>query len=294
MDDGVAWVEIHRCRELGECREFALVLAALDIDHWIDCEDESYGILVAPEKAARARVELAEYAAERQNWPPPEPSVPKIAVDIRDAVGYWVVLLVFYSLERHRALGLDWLRAGRAHAELICQGEWWRAFTALTLHADGPHLFNNLVFGSLFGLLLGHELGRGVTWLCVLLAGAAGNALNAYLQPASHLSIGASTGVFGAVGLLVVLQWRHYANREQLRRRWAPLIIGVVLLGYLGTSGERTDVVAHATGIASGAAFGAAFNAFGHRPCTRGWLQGVLEWGALLVLVLAWVYAFGR
>ena len=269
------------------------MLAALDIDHWIDRQDESYCILVTLVAADRARAELAEYAAERRNWPPPEPSVPRIAIDIRDVVGYWVVLLVCYSLQQHRALGLDWLRAGRAHAGLIWQGEWWRAFTALTLHADGPHLFNNLIFGSLFGLLLGHELGRGVTWLCVLLAGAAGNALNAFLQPADHLSIGASTGVFGAVGLLVILQWRHYVDKEHLLRRWAPLIIGAVLLGYLGTSGERTDVVAHATGIASGAVFGAAFNAFPRRPRTAGWLQGALEWAALLVLALAWIYAFG-
>jgi membrane associated rhomboid family serine protease len=43
---------------------------------------------------------------------------------------------------------------------------------------------------------------------------------------------------------------------QSLARRWAPLIAGVVLLGWFG-AGEGTDIVAHVLGFAMGCLLGA-------------------------------------
>jgi membrane associated rhomboid family serine protease len=288
-----SWIEVYRCRQYPQGQEFALVLVALGIDHRVERQDDAYRLLVAPEDAARARSELGEYEAETKASSPLERESPKGIGRLRDALGYWSVLLVFHGLEHYRAFGLDWLQAGKAHALLIHQGEWWRTVTALTLHADGSHLLHNLVFGALFGILLGHELGMGVAWCSILLAGAVGNGINAWWHAPGHMSIGASTAIFSALGLLLALQWRRYDPLRQHRlRRWAPPVIGAVLLGFLGTSGERTDVLAHVTGMGSGAVFGLVFNLFLRQPPLAGPYQMALGGATLVLLAVSWAYAF--
>ena len=289
-----SWIEVYRCRPYSLCQEYALVLTALRIDHALERRDGAYGLVVAPEDADRARAELVEYAAEiAAASRSPEAGSTARAGGLQDALGYWIVLAVFHALQPHRSLSLDWLEAGKAHAQLIREGEWWRTVTALTLHADGGHLLNNLVFGALFGVLLGGELGMGLAWCSILVAGAAGNGINAWLHPPDHTSIGASTGVFSALGLLVALQWKRDDPLRQHRlRRWAPAVIGAILLGYLGTSGSRTDVPAHVAGILTGAMLGAAFNLVPLRVPPKGGVQVGAGCVALLILATAWVVAF--
>jgi len=293
-DESITWLEVRRFRQHARCQEFALVLAALDIDHWVRREDDGYGLLATAEEAQRAGQELAEYEVENREWPPREVAAPVLPGRIRDAWGYWLVLLAFYVLDKDRAYWLDWSEAGRSHAHSILQGEWWRAVTALTLHADGVHLLSNLIFGSLFGVLLCADLGTGLAWLAILTAGAAGNGANAWLQPSDHTSIGASTGVFGGVGLLVALQWRFHGGLQRGRlRRWAPLIVGAVIPGYLGTGGKRTDVLAHVTGMVAGGVLGLLLSVVPYRPPVSGWLQGVLGVVVVAVLALSWALALG-
>src|SRR2546430_9329762 len=50
-------------------------------------------------------------------------------------------------------------------------GEWWRAVTALTLHADAPHLLGNALASALLVTAVCQQLGPGVGLWLVLLAG---------------------------------------------------------------------------------------------------------------------------
>ena len=237
----------------------------------------------------RARRELAEYEAEGDELPPMEPNVPEVVSGSGFLPGYWCVLLAAYAFDKYRVLGFNWLEAGRAHAKLVFQGEWWRMVTALTLHADGSHLLNNLVCGSLFGVLLAQEIGVGWAWLGMVLSGALGNGLNAWFHPPEHASIGASTGVFGVVGMLMGLQWRKpVAARASRLRRWAPPVIGAVFLGLLGTSGERTDVMAHLTGVVVGLVMGWVAGGAACRSRLNLWGQRVPAGAALLILAATW------
>jgi MYXO-CTERM domain-containing protein len=124
------------------------------------------------------------------------------------------------------------------------------------------------------------------------LAGAFGNALNAALRPAEHSAIGASTAVFGALGLLAACAWRQRRRFEVGRlRRWTPIIGGVLLLGYTGTGGERTDVLAHVTGFLSGVATGVVFSALGRRIEFKPRSQAAIGLGTLAVLAVCWLLA---
>lgn len=129
--------------------------------------------------------------------------------------------------------------------------EWYRVVTALTLHADSQHLFGNVLFGSFFLIPLCRRIGAGVGFLLTVLAGAGGNVLNALVRPASYDSLGASTAVFGAVGVLAGLLAFEDGGRGW-RRMFVPLAAGFAILGLLGTEGENTDFGAHIFGLLAG------------------------------------------
>ena len=95
---------------------------------------------------------------------------------------YWVVLLFFFAAGRHEAFSFDWIGEGAVQSGLMLKGEWWRAVTALCLHESGAHLLGNLVFGTVFLMLLSQVTGAGVAALAMITAGAAGNVLSALVR----------------------------------------------------------------------------------------------------------------
>lgn len=282
-----AWVEVRRCRLRAEAERYALVLAAMGIGSRLAPEEGGVALRVAPADAERARREIAAYVAENTRRTPPPPAVRPMPEALRGVLAYVAVLLFLHAAAGRGAFGLDWLGAGAAQAGLILGGELWRTVTALGLHADGGHLLGNLAIGGLFGLFLGQLLGGGLAWLSILLAGAAGNLAAALLRGGEQASIGASTAVFAALGLLSALSWRQQAPaRLRGLRRWAPLAAGAMLLGYLGVGGERTDVLAHVTGFLAGVAGGLGLTLL--RPPLAAGAQLAYGAGAVLLLLLAW------
>lgn len=186
-------------------------------------------------------------------------------------------------------------RRGPADRALFCHAalpQWWRAVTALSLHVDLSHLLANIVIGGLIGLFAGQLLGSGLAWVSILIVGAAGNLLNAWIRQPGHTSVGASTAVFAALGIVAAYVWKQRRHRQASRlARRAPLVGGVVLLGYLGAGGVRTDVLAHVTGFLSGVLPGALYGKLGDRVVLAAGVQFLLGMGALAVLALAWTLA---
>src|SRR5690625_1721842 len=247
-------------------------------------------LLVAAADAADAEQEIAAYVRENTHQPPAPLQLHPSREALFGAAVYACLLTFLHAAAMRHAFGLDWFAAGAAQAGKISHGQLWRSITALGLHGDGSHLLGNLAFGGLFGFLLAQLIGAGLAWLAILLAGIFGNLLAAQLHPAPHTSIGASTAVFGALGLLVVLSWLQQAPRR-LRglRRWMPFAAGAMLFAYLGIGDERTDVLAHVTGCVGGVAGGLLL----------AWVQPSLQperqlgygIGALFVFSLAWILA---
>lgn len=166
-------------------------------------------------------------------------------------------LVLAYAWTGPRAEGGAAFRAGSADAERILAGELWRAVTALTLHADLSHLVANATAGAFLATAVCRTLGGGLGALLIVVAGAAGNLLNAALNGAPHVSVGASTAVLGAVGLLSGLAFARTRRARRGRgRAWLPLAAGLALLGMLGAD-PRTDLGAHLCGFAVGVVLGA-------------------------------------
>ncbi len=210
-------------------------------------------------------------------------------------VGSAVYALVLLGVAVGISLGigrLDAYAAGELNAGLVRQGQWWRAWTALTLHLDPAHITANIGAGAWFGYLAGRLLGPGTAWALVVLGAGAANLIEALLAAPDHTAVGASTAVFTALGLLAAYSWRE-RHMMQLRpaQRYGPLFGGVVLLGWLGTSGANTDVMAHLLGFAVGGILGALIATPRLQRQWRRlpqWLGGAV---ALGTIGLAWVCA---
>jgi membrane associated rhomboid family serine protease len=274
-------------------RRWALVLDARRIPCRIESGGMGWRLLVPSDRFAEAREELRLFEEENRGWPPPEPPAGSLVENTLVTLSVLILLATFHNLTRldislFGRWPIDWTELGKADAGKILSGEWWRLVTALTLHGDWLHLFSNLALGGFFIVWLSRELGSGLSWSLLLGSGILGNLANACLQPPTHSSVGASTVVFGAVGILASLSvMRHRLSRK---RRWAlPAAAALALLALLGTEGKNTDLGAHLFGFAFGLGLGlpAEYLVARHgRPGRR--LNILLSILSALIVLAAW------
>jgi membrane associated rhomboid family serine protease len=231
----------------------ALVLEARGIAWRHDRGVNQWLLSVRAEEAAAAARELNAYRRENARSGPAAQPPAMLGGGWFGVASFVAVLLLVAVFAHELTFGIDWRAVGRMDAARLLAGEGWRALTALTLHADTIHLFGNVVFGALFTYFVARYLGGGVGWIAILASGALGNALNGWLTGPDHRSLGASTAVFGALGLLSAFAWRRGFPRGTTRRsRLAPVVAGVALLAFTGTAGQNTDLGAHLSGFAVG------------------------------------------
>ncbi len=202
-----------------------------------------------------------------------------------------LALLSFFAVTGPRAGGSVWFSAGASDATQVRHGEWWRTVTALTLHADSAHVLSNVGIGTLVvGAVMRSE---GVGWgtALVLASGGLGNLVNAWAHHALHSSVGFSTAVFGAIGILGGIAYVRGLRRvNRLRPAWTALAGSLALLALLGTGGERTDLFAHLFGGMVGLGLGLLVGFSDARPRTVAgqWLAGL---GAGAVVGGSWLLA---
>lgn len=245
-----------------QARSWALVLDSRSIPCCIAPDGAAWQLLVPEPHLESARRELQLFEEANQSWPPALPATRQLIENTLPTVSVLLLLATFHNLTLvglslpERGI-LDLYKLGAAHAASIRVGQWWQCVTALTLHAGPVHLLGNLTIGGIFIILLCRELGSGLAWSLLLASGTLGNLLNAWVQSPDHRSVGASTAVFGAVGILAAISMVRY--RHDLQRRWfIPVAAGLALLAILGTEGKHTDLGAHLFGFCFGVFFGTA------------------------------------
>jgi len=275
---------VRTARTQSEIRELALVLAAAGIEHQVIGRRGEWHLLVAPTEAEAAASTLEAYERERAAGPAPGDVAFESYAGFHLAAALWA----FYVVTGPAWRGSAWATAGAADGDRVLHGEPWRAVTALTLHADASHLLGNVVSCAVFVTAVARLVGAGVAGFAVLVAGTIGNLLAAALRGAGHTSVGASTAIFGAIGIIGGLE---FGRRRGHRRAWLPLAGALALLALLGTS-PRSDLVAHLFGLLAGVVVGATLALV---PTPRGPLaQAALGGTALAAVAGSWVLAFAR
>ena len=273
-----------------------LVLDAAGISAEGVYRNGSWFLIVHRDDLIEATAELDAYRRENPNrvYEDDAPAYPGATTGV---LAYGITIIFLAVVTAPWAMRSDWLPAGRMQAGKVMAGELWRTVTSLTLHLDSGHVAGNVVFGTVFGLLAGHALGGGVAWLTIVLAGATGNFINAMVQEPTHSSVGASTAVFAALGIIVSHSLRPsvvaFAAHETPIKRWSPLIGGVLLLAFVGVGGERTDVTAHVTGFLAGLVFGWGGSCLPTRWLASSTVQKSAGLLTLAIVAIAWMVGLG-
>ena len=304
LDDEVA---LRSTNDRDRADDWMLVLAATGLPGRVvrDAAPDDGGparfVVAVPAGAmAAARQALDAYDRETAAGPavaPPAPVRGSFALGIVVAI----LLLGFQLVTGLAETRPDsrWIAAGVANAAAIRAGDWWRAVTAMTLHADLVHLLGNAAASLLFVSAVGRWLGPGLAAALIVVAGTAANLLTALARP-HQVSLGASTATFAALGLLAGLQAvRRWRGGGPLRRRaWLSFGAGLALFAMLGV-GQKADVYAHLFGLGAGCLLGIAAGAAVDRPPPRRWTggpvaQALLAAAALAAIVAAWALALTR
>ncbi|MGJ8633893.1 MAG: rhomboid family intramembrane serine protease [Luteolibacter sp.] len=267
------WVCIGTYPSLDDACDHALVALAMRqairINHGAMPGD--FDLLAEPHIAQKLTTELQEYTAESHQ----EPVVPSTWKKHPTGWPYilaWITTLIIVFNRQILDSSISEKYASSS-ISLIRDHEFWRPFTALFLHADAQHIFGNLATGTIFAALVSKSIGPLKAWALILLSGTLGNAITSLATyPESFVSLGASTAVFGALGILSGTGLIENI-RENIAHPWirtlAPLLAGFVLLGWLGGAapGSNTDVFGHVFGFAAGVICGATCR-FLEKPAT--------------------------
>jgi rhomboid protease GluP len=271
--------------DLQAVQEWALVLDSQDIPNQIRRTPEGdWTLFVDLPFADRARAALQAYYEE---------NAPEIQVaDVPEYGRTWFalvvagLLIVFFFITTPWSSGNGWLGAGAADGGLIKGGAWWRTVTALTLHIDITHVLSNAAALALFGTAVFVSFGPGLGFWLILASGAVGNLINALAHPAAHSGVGASTAVFGAVGILAGAQFARHRWHGRPGSMWSPILAALLLFALLGTS-EYADVLAHVWGLGVGLGLGLVAGRVVTEVPGR-WAQWVLAGAAGCAVVGCW------
>lgn len=291
-DDALVPLRTTRRRALAD--DWCLVLAAEGLVPELRGGRDGFTVFVPHVEVRRAVAALASFERENQRVAaPPEPA-PVDRHPVRHALVVASALLASFPATGPAFGASRVAAAGEAEAAAIRAGAWWRAITALTLHADAAHVLGNAVAGAVFLAAVFRVFGPGVGGALVLASGALGNAANAFVRDPAHATVGASTAVFGALGLAA--GHAVATRRSALRGRpvWLPIGAALALLAMIGTAGERTDVWAHVLGLAAGVALGVIATRLPAAWLARREIQIGAALAALGTLALAWSIALER
>lgn len=245
--------------------DHALVILSMGLPYWMLEHQGVFYLCVEGHRSEEVAEQLDKFNQENRFWPPRPPVFPPDkAPSPTVLMGYAFLLISFFQLQLSLPLEAFQARGVMDGLAVFQGGEIGRALTALTLHGDLGHLVANLFSGVCFGLLINRTYGAGLGWLLIVLSGFLGNLMTGYMYlPNQHLSLGASTAIFGALGLLVghavAIKFSPVAHKFKMSYRLIPVLAGLMVLGWLGFGGgeQQVDVLAHVFGFLAGLPLGA-------------------------------------
>ncbi|HJR67613.1 MAG TPA: rhomboid family intramembrane serine protease [Gemmatimonadaceae bacterium] len=143
------------------------------------------------------------------------------------------------------------IAAGALVRERVAQGEWWRLLSATVLHGSVEHILGNAMSLYILGMASEHAYGARSMLLIYLASGIAGSVLSAAMGPGP--SVGASGAIFGLMGAVMVLFWRHH-HELMVRDKRIGVVVAVWALFTIATGlmVPMIDNAAHLGGMFGG------------------------------------------
>jgi len=166
-------------------------------------------------------------------------------------VALGVLVLIFLG---QVAVGLrpSMIAAALLHDDVLEQGESWRMITAGLLHAAPFHIFFNGMALYSLGRVLSALVSSSLLSVVFTVSVFTGSLASLLLRTPSEIpSVGASGGILGCLGFLLVLSYKFRKELpEGLRGSLIQSTIVLTIIGILGS--QFIDNAAHAGGAAGG------------------------------------------
>lgn len=257
------WAEAGAYATLADASDHGLVVLAMGLSYWLVETEARFRLLVEPGVIDAVREQLACFDRESVGWPPIAPidRARRLRLPLVTPLLWALVTIAIFRGQQQA--GGTWEERGALEAQAIFErGEWWRPATALFLHADVGHLTANVLSGIFVFAAALSACGVRRGWTLIGVAAYGGNVAAAALRLGASetwQSLGASTAIFAGIGVLTGRAVRRALRAPRVLRGravLAPLGGGIVLLGFLGAGGVRTDLLAHATGFFAGMILG--------------------------------------
>lgn len=285
IDPNEGWIAARSRRQ---AEEWSLALLSQGIESTLVQDPERGWLLLVPAaRGAEARKTLVLYQKENRRWVWRGPIRSTTVLYHWGALG-WCFLVAF--IEAWSRVGGDVVReAGIMQNAAVLAGEWWRLFTATTLHADLGHLMGNLAFG---GILLGLAMARwgaGAALLATWCAGGLGNVAALWVYGMDHRGLGASGMVMGALGLLAAAPWQRQVGDPIPWRDILRGVVGGLMLFVLLGLNPASDTVAHLGGFVAGLILGLVLAQAPQRVLLQGRMTFLC--GGVVAIWLVWVWA---
>lgn len=138
----------------------------------------------------------------------------------------------------------------------VANGEWWRLFTPMFLHADFMHLLFNMFALFVFGPELEKLIGKMRFLTLYLLAGVFANIATFFIHDYSYLHVGASGAIFGLFGAYGALVFYTKNALPQLRQVILPIIVISVVMTFVQ---PNINITAHLVGLLVGFIVGLSY-----------------------------------
>jgi membrane associated rhomboid family serine protease len=179
---------------------------------------------------------------------------------------------------------------GALNGYLVADGEWWRLFTSMFLHASVIHLGLNMLFLWWIGAPVEQAIGRARYVLIYLVSGLAGATGALLLTSPEAVTVGASGALFGILGAAFIFE----RQRNYVLGGGALTIIVLNLAFTFAIPG--ISIGGHLGGLAGGALSALALSRLGRahaaygRPGIAG-IAGVFAVGIASVAISYWSVA---
>lgn len=143
------------------------------------------------------------------------------------------------------------IRFGANSKILVAHGEWWRLFTASFIHIGFFHILFNMYFFYSLGPLFERLFGSFNFLIIYLISGIFGNLLSFAFGSPYTVSAGASTSLYGMLGLAIGLM-ATYRNDEIIRSFGASFISVVAINLIYSLLAPGVGVYGHLGGFFAG------------------------------------------
>jgi len=262
-------------------RDFCLVLSSQHIRYVVSQNEMGpWEIFVREEDLYIAQTQIALYKQENPDWEKEFVVLPVLRPSTQP-LWFLLIPLACTFLQVHyphiKELGLS-------DAARILNGEWWRIFTAQTLHNSNYHLVSNMLSGFFVFSLIAFKMPLSRIAPFIILAAALANLETAFIMK-DYRAAGFSSTVFAGLGALATLEVR-VLKRENLYRRMVPWFAVFLLAVFLGVGDEsgKVDIWGHFLGLIMGAIAGFA-------PPKK-WLRWGEPLGMFDVVIVLAIYVF--